>query len=481
MVSCRELSGHKEAVVSLDCVKDRSSLNGNLLASSSEDKTARLWDVRTERSVRWLSDPSLSSDSMGHVRLHPREPVVILAHGDELLVYDLRQSASILLKAPSHKVSLGGMSETGTRQQVAVSSTDDEDDVPFTVNDFIFNPADLNTVVCPTDCGHVLVVDWKKPEVVTRWTNGHKNICQCVAGRVWSSDGLAGGESDRAIVEILSGGMDSQVCRWDPRSKKFRGKLQMGKLLSEYGGGGMDEALNAGKMVNPPFVMDLEVTEIGDAILFGLGNGAIGMMRYQGDRLEASPCFIGETHTSAVAALAIVPSTERQEAEAEGGSAEILPNPFSLSVFSAGCDQELILWRDEASINAALAAQAEATAEERKDSSSSASSSSAVSSSEVTGQASASADADAQGHPAEAADGETGGKSAPGTKKKSGKQKRAPPRSLRVARKVSLPEKPNCLAVWGNEKLCLGDLSSTIKVLDIRELMMMESDGPRGK
>ena len=54
MFNRRQLRGHKKAVLSLDASYEGSG-GRNLIVSGSEDSTARIWDVRTNRAVKCVA------------------------------------------------------------------------------------------------------------------------------------------------------------------------------------------------------------------------------------------------------------------------------------------------------------------------------------------------------------------------------------------------------------------------------------------
>eukprot|EP00002_Diphylleia_rotans_P032349 TRINITY_DN6789_c0_g1_i2.p1 TRINITY_DN6789_c0_g1~~TRINITY_DN6789_c0_g1_i2.p1 ORF type:complete len:127 (-),score=18.39 TRINITY_DN6789_c0_g1_i2:117-497(-) len=84
------LCGHSGPITSF-------SAHSNFLLSGSEDKSVRLWDLRTRKSVRRLSgiDDEISSVAFNSLE----SQIVYAASGQSLCMYDLRGSDRILINS----------------------------------------------------------------------------------------------------------------------------------------------------------------------------------------------------------------------------------------------------------------------------------------------------------------------------------------------------------------------------------------------
>jgi len=90
-----KLKGHKKSVICID-IKETQSL----LITGSEDKTARVWDLRTGKSTKCLLG---FADSINSVSFSPTKDHIVYAASSNLICsYDLR-NPDVLIKSPVAK------------------------------------------------------------------------------------------------------------------------------------------------------------------------------------------------------------------------------------------------------------------------------------------------------------------------------------------------------------------------------------------
>ncbi|KAF9288930.1 WD repeat-containing protein 53 [Mortierella alpina] len=96
------LLGHVAPVLSLDS-------RDWMLASGSEDKTCRIWDIRTEKvhkALRGFEDP-VTTTTFSPADAH----MIYVGTGDKIYAYDLRMESLLLETAQSTRVYDGAQDE----------------------------------------------------------------------------------------------------------------------------------------------------------------------------------------------------------------------------------------------------------------------------------------------------------------------------------------------------------------------------------
>lgn len=219
------LRGHRGQVL---CVEGGSAAeNPRLLLSGSEDRTARVWDVRERaRAARLLSGVGDAVTSVAFVPLSPH--TVLLAAGRDLHWYDLRRSDAVLLTEPAHTLARAADEEIN---HVAVAE-------------------DGRHAAVAEDAGRAVVVDLGTREARRALGGKHGNICSAAAFR-----------SSRP-KELLTAGLDQRLFVWD---------FSRGAAFAEA------KAPAGDAMVNPPMINSLHAHPRDSLVAAALGSGAVAL------------------------------------------------------------------------------------------------------------------------------------------------------------------------------------------------------------
>ncbi|ACO61556.1 predicted protein [Micromonas commoda] len=203
-----------------------------------------------------------ADDAVASVTWHPtREHVLLCAHGRVVTAWDVRHLPSETAgSADSAAAAVAGMSLAGTRTVDADAGAAPRGRVHL----YAFNNDEVNSVcvdrkgrrMCAADDGgEIVVVDIGDETsvagaLVKTLKNGHENIA---SGAVFR---------DHKPHDVVSGGLDCAVCKWDQSRSTPVATWRVGELASasdaESGavGGGDDDdaAASPPPMCNPPMV-----------------------------------------------------------------------------------------------------------------------------------------------------------------------------------------------------------------------------------
>ena len=234
------LRGHKDAVI---CISQ--SGDSLILASSSDDGTARVWDIRTKMSaVRLLKLPESSGD-IGTCRV--TEHSVYVSSGSSLFSFDLRASNSVVL----------------SQARATYCCADQSDDL----NDFDINGC---TIAVPTDSGKIRLISTKDLRE-TSIVQSHSNI-------VAACRFLPSGSN------IVSGGYDCNVAtmKLDSCGARVERTFPIASLIPVD----EDQQSKPSQSVNPPFVTCIDVST--EQVVLGSGDGSIVVadLKKGGSRIE---------------------------------------------------------------------------------------------------------------------------------------------------------------------------------------------------
>eukprot|EP00727_Mastigamoeba_balamuthi_P002704 m51a1_g12430 hypothetical protein (312) ;mRNA; r:815864-818309 len=244
-MQARRLVGHSASV--LHVCAGRGPRQGTSV-TSSDDGTARLWDLRQPRAVRCFvasrSDPVNSACFWQHG--------VVASVGRSLAVFDTRRPEVVMRSSDCSALS------PSAEEVVAVGS-------------------DGRCVAAADDSGSAVVVDVSTEggRVLHTLSGAHTNICTSVKV-------LPGGK------EAITAGMDSSVALWD---------LEHSKLLKR-------ETFQSSGIANPPFAHCVAVSQSGSSVAVALGSGCVSLMApslqqrflfsYIHESIVASVDFVGE-------------------------------------------------------------------------------------------------------------------------------------------------------------------------------------------
>ncbi|KAL6045429.1 WD repeat-containing protein 53, partial [Balamuthia mandrillaris] len=203
-----KLKGHKDSILTLDIHHAAS-----LLASGSEDKTARVWDLKTGKSVRCMTS---FFDSVNSVCFAPNdENTIFVASGPKIHRFDMRRS------------------------EIVLSSCDQE---------FAFNTEEINQLALSVngeylaacdDAAEVKVVQWEKNRLFKTLRSQHTNICSSLSFRGRSKP-----------WELITGGLDCQLVQWD---------FSKGRTINVFHQLVESEGSSGRPLVNPPFVHSVDI------------------------------------------------------------------------------------------------------------------------------------------------------------------------------------------------------------------------------
>lgn len=164
------------------------------------------------------------------------------------------------------------------------------------INEVSFNPKGDQLSSCD-DSGEIKIIDLSSGTLFRTLTGAHSNICSCARfspSKPW---------------EVVSGGLDCKIVRWD---------LGRGRAIHEVT---VEQAESGGYLVNPPMVHCIETMSNSSAIACGLGDGSVSVRTLTGKGLEL--VCSASLHSSAVSQVRCLESTsgdERRSIIVSGGN-----------------------------------------------------------------------------------------------------------------------------------------------------------------
>eukprot|EP00398_MALV-I-01_sp_L67-1_P000054 gene54-42_t len=253
----------------------------DLAATSSDDGTARIWDLRTCKSVRRLKFPTVAStsdddDFVGSIRFNPDGLRVYAGVSSILHQFDLRTTSDVIVKAPS-----------------ASATLDD------TVNEFDVS-SDGKWISVPQDNGHISILDatsLEESRVLAHSNSNAKNEefgGDAVSVAMWRP-----GVSQ--VDELVSAGYDMAICRWAGMSGVRRKRLLATSILAQRD----DEKDRSCQVFNPPYVLSAKFDQTGSNLVAGLGDGSLLWWQYHSrDQVRWDRPHVWQGHRSALPGLA---------------------------------------------------------------------------------------------------------------------------------------------------------------------------------
>lgn len=177
-------------------------------------------------------------------------------------------------------------------------------DLENPLHQFSFNREEINEIcihqngnyLCAgDDSGDIKVIDVENAKVFKTLSRCHTNICSTVKF------------NPRKPWELVSGGLDCKVVRWD---------FSRGRPISEVTiQAGASQA--GGYMVNPPMVHRIDVLR-NYSIVCGLGNGSVAVYGLHGKGLQEKSCT--SLHSAGVAHVCCAELTDDKTLVMSGGN-----------------------------------------------------------------------------------------------------------------------------------------------------------------
>lgn len=226
----RVLKGHKEC---LNCI-DATTSSRNLIASGSDDKSVRLWDIRTNKAIKCIVQCFESSVEAVKFSISD-DNILYAASSNSLFSFDLRKDG-IILKSPV---------------SVTTDSAIDE------INTIAVNLGG-NFIAVGDDSGVATILETNNLKAYKpKRLNGHSSLVNAIAFNPANSS------------SFVSGGFDCLLSTWDlnhPNSPKSTVNL------ANLGIANNESKL---KTINPPFVQNLSYICKAQAIVIALGDGSV--------------------------------------------------------------------------------------------------------------------------------------------------------------------------------------------------------------
>ncbi|KAI8599142.1 WD40-repeat-containing domain protein [Dissophora ornata] len=241
------LIGHVAPVLTLD--------NRDwMLASGSEDKTCRIWDLRTNRVHKALAgfESSVTTTSFTPADSH----TIYVGSGDKIHTFDLRMESLLLNTTQATKMYDGAEDE---------------------INQIQVNHRATYLAACD-DAGDVRVLDLKTHRWMRQLQRKHDNIAMTVQF------------VPKKELQALSGGMDKLVVAWD----FYKGRAM--QLIDTDNP--QPDGAQSKQLFNPPFVHSIAMHPSGTRVAIGLGDGSIQFLHNAADPPTAPSTSLDDNSSS---------------------------------------------------------------------------------------------------------------------------------------------------------------------------------------
>lgn len=232
-------TGHKDAVIDITSYGNDSST----IASSSEDKTIRLWDLRTGKARQCIT--GFGRDPVNIIKYAPYDSNRIFGMTDtSILSFDIRREG--LIVTDSHSTVYTVDTVQGEEELCDLSS-------------FSIHPKEnMHSIAIGDDNGTVSLLDTQSGAIVKRLSGVHSNVIGAVSFQ------------PNSLNYLCSGGFDSQFCCWDvSRSRPSGEVIDFSR-----------DQLQQQQMANPPFVHDLLYQNGGKRVVVAVGDGSLRLLTY---------------------------------------------------------------------------------------------------------------------------------------------------------------------------------------------------------
>jgi len=226
MIQVHKLSGHRGPITCADCAD---TVVGSLLATGSEDKTIRLWDLRSDRAWKSISNTSLFQQEIGSILVH--ENYVYCSNSTSLYVFDIRNEL-LVIKQPS---------------QVYENMASDD------INSISLN-ANNNILAVSDDHGTISLIERFTSNGIQKLQGLHTSIAGSIAFH------------PSIPTEIISGGFDCLLGLWDLQTRRVKCRTNFSTVIGTTSGQ---------QFLNPPFVHAVSYICNGHLICSALGDGSV--------------------------------------------------------------------------------------------------------------------------------------------------------------------------------------------------------------
>lgn len=229
-----KLRGHRGSVSCLTSYDD-------CIVSGSEDKTVRLWDLRTRKTFKCIN--SCFSDAIEDVQLNPKDRnYLFVASGSQLLSFDTRFDGVINREPIATYNNVGEINRLSlSPKEPLIAIGDDSNDiriVSYSNNGELFE----NSAVY-------------RAKLLRR---GHTSLVNALSFRSTNPK------------ELFSGGFDCVGNIWDTGLAKVKTSINLAVNNIEEGDG-------CNRMFNPPHVHAGQYLDSGKAIIVALGDGSVSL------------------------------------------------------------------------------------------------------------------------------------------------------------------------------------------------------------
>ena len=271
--------------------------------TGSEDCTARIWDLRTDRAQKCFAgcfnnnavDSVLfSTKSAGHA---PAE--LLAASGSNVILFDLRKE---------------GIVDRVPRAIVCVKANPGiEDEDGCDINAISIHPKG-HTLAAGMDDGSIRVIDLQRVRERSPANAPQPQLLSdCVNTLGWNSRGRTHAHSNivstvcyrpapLSSTELISGSFDCCIQLWEQGVGRRKGSYAFtsDSQMESVNGGVGKAAADMGPLLNPPFVHACSYACNGRAILCGNGDGALNILHANTlqhvHKVEAHTGFVSSVH-----------------------------------------------------------------------------------------------------------------------------------------------------------------------------------------